>query len=466
MVESIADIITRVSPYYSKKKSGGEDPYEALHTLTYDSGAEILESVYFFILDLLNDFGLNPDKLIDNFTDTPGGTHFSEVGMKASRMQDEAIKLLGNVNTVLRSVLNIIYDLKEFRIRLEHYDALKGSKEDKEAATLSLKQIWMDKVDISKGNSSIKAMALGQSGYQTLIDAFLVSKNPSDIDKLDLNDRVKRILKPRLQEFNNWVSQSENELRKRFEMEKTYLRSQVNSLKLYSRWVKPYLKAAEQLKMEDRSRSPDLVNMFNTVVFEIVLFGKNKVNIHDASLGGQMPVDFHKLIPKRNYYSCLLVEFTFRGIPTQQRLVGRTTVNFKAYALNDDEIAKLYEEIDNSDIGDVLNLIEGATTESLDQLKDEIESFLKDDEKEKKKYERKDQSNPFLALVGYYNKQSTESKKSDSKNKSNKPKDWVVKKDDWIESTHLRSLAIEGSVDMAFNIFDVYKKAHDMPSWT
>ena len=73
----------------------------------------------------------------------------------------------------LRSVLNIIYDLKEFRIRLSHYDDLKTEK--KEAAILALKQIWMDKVDIQKGNSSIKAMALGQAGFQTLIDAFLLT---------------------------------------------------------------------------------------------------------------------------------------------------------------------------------------------------------------------------------------------------------------------------------------------------
>src|SRR3989344_9520501 len=109
----------------------------------------------------------------------------------------------------------------------------------------------MDKVDMARGNSSIKAMALGQAGFQTLINAFLMVSSPKDVDSLDLNDMVKRILKPRIQEFNIWVDQSEKELRKRYEIEKTYLRSQVSSLKLYSRWVKPYLRAAEQLKMED-----------------------------------------------------------------------------------------------------------------------------------------------------------------------------------------------------------------------
>ena len=39
-------------------------------------------------------------------------------------------------------------------------------------------------VDINKGNSSIKAMALGQAGFQTLIDAFLASKDEKDVNKL------------------------------------------------------------------------------------------------------------------------------------------------------------------------------------------------------------------------------------------------------------------------------------------
>jgi len=461
-MKDIKDIILEVSPYYQKK---GEP--EAEHTLLYDSSAETLEPVYFFILDLLTDFGLSPEKLVDNFTSTPGGAHFSEVGMKATRLQEEASKLLGNVNVVLRSILNIVYDLKEFKIRLEHYDSLRnGNKDEKEAAILSLKQIWMDKVDIAKGNSSIKAMALGQAGYQTLIDAFLISKDPKDVEKLDLNDRVQRILKPRVQEFNNWVDQSEKELRKRYELEKTYLKSQVSSLKLYSRWVKPYLRAAEQLKMEDRNRSPDLVSMFNTVVFQLTLLGKRKIDVHDAALGGAIPKEFQKLKVKRNYYIVILTDFMFRAIPRQQgMLVGRTQVTFRAYALNEDELNKINEEIEKSDIGDVLSLIEGATTESLDELQGEINEFLEDKSDKSKK--SSDESNPFLALIGWYSRKEKlsekESKKADGKKK--KPTG-PVKKDDWIEKTHLRSYAANGAEDLSFDLFDIYKKAHGMASWT
>ena len=39
-------------------------------------------------------------------------------------------------------------------------------------------------------------------------------------------------------------------------------------------------------------------------------------------------------------------------------------------------------------------------------------------------------------------------------------------KDDWIEKTHLRKLASTNAEKLAFDLFDIYKKAHSMPSYT
>jgi hypothetical protein len=383
-------------------------------------------------------------------------------------MQNQATKVLGDINVVLRSVLNIIYDLKEFRIRLQSYEDLKSS--NKEGAILSLKQIWMDKVDIQKGNSSIKAMALGQAGFTTLIDAFLASKDEKDAEKLDLNDRVKRILIPRIHEFNIWISQSYQELKKRYELEKAYLRSQVNSLKLYSRWAKPYLKASYDLESKDRSRDPALVKTFNTIILELMLVGKRELNVKDSAMEGFLPKEFAKesFTKKfRKYYSCVLVELTFRGIPqrvSQQAhftFGGKAEVAFKAYALNEDEIKQLNKELDKSDLDDVLKLINGATDDSLNQLQDEINFFLEDKKDEEVKQERKESSNPFLALFGFYEK-----KENQEAPKKKEEKDKPLKGDDWIERTHLRPLAENIAKETAMSLFDIYKKAHGMASYT
>ena len=442
---------------------------EASHKLVYDSSSETLEPIYFFIIDLLNDFALSPKKYIDNFSSTPGSGHFAELGQRATIMQQQATKLLGDVNTVLRSVLNIIYDLKEFKIRLEHYQGLKsGKREEQQASVLALKQIWIDKVDIMKGNSSIKAMALGQAGYQTLIDAFLIAKDDKDIDNIDLNDRVKRILKPRIQEFSLWLRESERELRKRYELEKTYLRSQVNSLKLYARWVKPYLRAAQDLESKEPGMEPELVKTFNTIMLELTLLGKTELNIHDEALKGNLPADFSgerfQRTLKRKYYSCILVDFTFRGIPqrvSQQAhyvFGGRAEVTFRAYSLNDDELKKIDEEMKKSEVNDILSLIEGTTTDSLGGLEEEINSFLEEGKEEEEK--PRDNSNPFLAMFGVYNEKNIPGKKEE------KPKGIIVTPDSWIEINHFRPLTAFNAKELVFNIFDVYKKAHGMPSYT
>ncbi len=451
----------------------------AEHKLIYDSSSETLEPIYFFILDLMGDFNFDIEKVTDNFVSSPGSGHFAELGQRATIMQQQGSRIMGDVNNVLRSILNLVYDLKEFKIRLQHYDGLKSSdKEKAEAARLSLKQIWMDKVDIAKGNSSIKAMAI-QAGFQTLIDAFLVVNDEKDVDKLDLNDRVKRILKPRIQEFNLWVQESERELRKRYELEKTYLKSQVNSVKIYSRWAKPYLKAAKQLEMKEVGREPALVKTFNTILLELTLFGKTKLKVREAALDGKLPEQFstERFLKslKRDYYSCILVNFNFRGIPqklspAQPHYVfgGRTEITFSAFALNDDEIKKINDELEKSDVDGMLELIEGATEESLAQLKEDIDSFLKEEPEEavsagSKGGKSRDTSNPFLALIGKYEKGEKPPEKT---KEGKKEKSLEVKPDNFIEANSIRPLAEENAKDTVFNLFDIYKKAHGMVSYT
>ncbi len=450
--------------FVSKEKAS-----EASHNLVYDSSSETLEPVYFYILDLMGDFNLDTEKLIDNFSSAPGSGHFAELGQRATIMQQQGTKILGDVNTVLKSVLNIIYDLKDFKVRLQHYDDA-GSKDSEKAnaALLALKQIWMDKVDINKGNSSIKAMALGQIGFQTLIDAFLVSKDEKDVAKLDLNDRVRRILLPRITEFNIWVKESGRELKKRYQLEKIYLKSQVNSLKLYARWAKPYLKVAAELEGKDVGRAPALVKTFNTILLELTLLGKTKIDVKDAAVHGKLPADFEKLKTKRDYYSCVLINFNFRGIPQkisqQPHYVfgGKAEVSFNAYALNEDELKKLDEELEKQDIEDVLALIEGATTESLESLQDEITFFLEEADKEEA-VKQKQGSNPFMALVGAYNKKP---EKKEVREEGKAKAEIILRPDDFIEREHLRTYAADGAIVTAFKLFDTYKKAHDMVSYT
>ncbi len=439
------------------KKPGFKAPIEK-HTLIYDSFGEGLEPIYFWILDRMYEDYKTVDKLVDTFVSAPGSGHFSEMGLKAAKMQEEAMKTLGAANQVIKSILTIIYDLREFKIRLKLYDKYNSEdKKESEEGMLSLKQIWMDTVDLKRGTSAIKGLAQ-QFDYVTIIDAFMVAKEDA-VDKMDLNDRVKRILKQRVSEFFTWVKESEEELRKRFEIEKEYLRSQVNTVKLYARWAKPYLRAAHALEQR-ATPTAALVNTFNSSLFELVLLGEGVYDPGEDIQTGVLPKVF-KDVSQKKFSAIGIVEFKFRTAPERAGqqgygFRGRVEVTLTSYALSDAEVRVLKRDIEKDDLGDVLSLIEGATERSLSQLTKDIEEFLDEKKEEKKKSESED-SNPFAALFFFMKPLLPEAKKKE------KADQYLITIDTDFEQI-LRSQAIIDARKRCYRVYDLYKKSHKMPS--
>jgi len=429
--------------------------------LRYDSSSEQLEPIYYWILDFMKETsGLKVEKLIDNFAASVGGGFFSELGAKATKMQEEAMKILAQVNAVLKSIINLLYDLKEFETRLQIYDDYKDEKK-KDAALLALKQVWMDKVDMQRGRGSINAMAY-ELNFTTLRDAFMTVKSTEDIKKMDINERVKRVLKPRLAEFFQWLGRSEKELRTRFSLEKNYLRSQVNSLKLYTKWVKPYLKSAEQLRMKEHSLTdPDMVNAFNTIVLELLILGKKEITAPELIGMEFLPKSMYSYKPRRKYYACVIINFKFRGIPSrtpQGHFVfgGKAEITSKAFTMNDDELKIFNKRIQEDEWKDVLKLVQGITDESLEQLSKDVEHFLGKED---------DESKEEVGFLGLAPISSGSNKNKDKKSKKEKKKKELelkkIKKDNHEESL-IRNGAEVIAVDTCFDIYDKYKDTHGM----
>lgn len=464
----------------STKYKGGKPL--ASFKLVYDAPTAQLEPIYFWLLDFMQEAGWKVEKVTDNFNSSVGSGHFAEMGQRATKMQEEGMKILGAINQVIKSSINLIYDLKEFEIRLRNYeDANSKDKKLMESGMLGLKQIWLDQVDIKRGRGSIHQMSY-ELGFTTLRDAFMICNSIQDAEKMAndkdgiINDQVKRILIPRISEFLKWKELSEKELKKRFEIEKTYLKSQVATLKLYTSYARPYLKAAEELKLKGfegkaddflvNPKNPALVNMFNTAMFELVLFAKKEINFKSEIERKNLPTSFIKYNPKRRYFSINVVSLVFRGIPqkvTQQAygFGGRVEVSFDSYTLNDEEIALLKKTLDKDDIDSAINFSYEATQESLDQLKEDLERFTKDD-KETKKEEKKEKGieDPFTALFSLFSDafKKKESKKDDKGKKIIEKID-DIKKDDYVED-YLRKITAKSASGALYALYDVYKKAH------
>ncbi len=471
--QSVDKLIAKICPRYNLSKDPDKVKPTAAweHLLLYDSTSDQLEPIYFWLLDFMRETQGWKEivKLEDNFAASPGGGYFSEVGAKATKMQEEGMKIMGTINTLIRTIINLIYDLKDFEIRLAQYEQAGNAKDKRmaESGLLALKNIWLDKVDMpQRGRGSIHQMTY-ELGYTTLRDAFMIATDLAAVDKMDLNDRVKRVLKPRIAEFFVWKERSEKELRKRFEIERAYLKSEVSALKLYTRWAKPYLKNAEELTMRAGSaRSPDLVNAFNTMLLEVTLMGRKKVNIDTASNErfNPLPQAFKSYKERRSYYSILVVSFGFRGIPyrtPQGHYIfgGRVEVHFRSYGLNSDEIKVLDQELEKSDLGLALNLVEDTTESSLKELQEDLDHFIKGDEEKIPKTEESP-----LSFFGFGGKKSD--KKADKAPK--KPKKSLgigtIPKDNFEESI-LRRYAEMKAAKPTFKLYHIFKKSKGMATF-
>ncbi len=461
LIES--DYLDVIHTYFTKGAfalEGLKAPVEQ-HKLVYDATSQSLEPIYFWILDFINELYGKSEKLVDNFIASPGSGFFGEIGQKLTRIQEEGMKIMQTIGILIKSIINIIYDLKEFKLRLALYDDY-NSKEraKKESALLSLKQVWIDNVDIKRGVGSINGLAQ-QLDFVTLRDAFMSVESLKAADKVDLNERVKRILKQRVGEFFRWVEESGKELRKRFEIEKNYLKSQINSVKLYARWAKPYLKTAKELEQRATASSA-IVNAFNTAVFELVLLAEGKYDFERDVRAGELPRSFLKA-KMRKYSPIAIIEFKFRSVPDRadQRggyaFRGMVEVMFTSFALNEDELKVFREKIAEDDFGDLYNLIEGATEKSFAELQSDLDDLLGDD---KKKEEKKDDSdvNPFFALFSFLKRD----KKTEVKIEKDLSKG--IAKDSDYEKV-LRSQAALNARRDCRELYDSYKKAHEMPAF-
>jgi hypothetical protein len=447
------------------------------YRLGFDSQQNQLEPDYYWILDFLAQVGWDLKKIVDNFTASPGSGQFSEMSTKATKLQEEGMKILGGLNQVIKSVLNLVYDLKEFELRLAHYDDANSKDPNKKSeGLLALKQIWLDNVDLKRGRGSIHQMSV-ELGFTTLREAFMMANTQEDLKKMNndaegglINDQVMRILIPRLSEFLKWTDYSEKELRKRFSIEKNYLKSQVETIKLYSAWMKPYLAAAEKLRQKGFDKDAALVNAFSTSMFELQLFGKQTVKPSDA-YGGK----YH---PKRAYNKILVIGFRFRGHVSQRvtqkgdygfAMGGRVDMSFDCYALNDEELAAAWALLEKSEIEKSLEFSGDIAGEALEALKEDLDYFLMDKEGKKKVEEKTEDEkrakknandvNPFSALFGIGKIKHKKEPKDDKKVLTAEE----IKKDNFIENM-MRGEAAAGAADKLHLAYDVYKKAHKMAS--
>jgi hypothetical protein len=249
----------------------------------------------------------------------------------------------------------------------------------------------------------------------------------------------------------------ENEL----ELKRVALRERVNALKMYARWVKPYLRAAKVLE-QNVSPSAASITALNTTLLEVVILAIGSYDLKEDVRSGVLPKFFAKG-RYREYFPILLVRFNVRATPQRTAgrsgYAGRTDMEFTSYALNLQELEALREELDKDDLRDLVVALEGTTEERLALVQKDIEEVLGDVYRERAAMEeerRSEDVNPFAALFSFLRrKESARDQRMD--------RSLGIPRDSAVEKV-IRSQAIIEARKKCFGLYEDLKAALGMPA--
>ncbi len=367
-------------------------------TLIYDQTNTPLEAFYFWLVDFLRDgLKLKVEKIGDYYAASAGSAFFGEMNQRMTILLSKGMDMIKAINAVTKAIMAILNEIKYIESRVKLYDQIKSDNlEEAEVALKALKSIWMDNVDSQRGGASLLNLR-SRAGFAAIVDFFMLTEDKEGLERLAkkgivskklledyitkdksgdykfissfieqkiVNKRVGNIVAARLREFYNWIESSEREVKSRYNILRTYLKHEINSLMTYLEFAKPYLRMARRLLIKDFN-SPDLVNVFESALIEIDLIASGDEK--EIKEWNDDKKDFEKKILVPVYE----IQMKLRTIPTAQRVqmsnmylhIGRIDFTFRSYVLTKEEL----EEIRiNEEIKDLM-YVQGIT-----------ESFLKE----------------------------------------------------------------------------------------
>jgi len=426
-----------------------------------------LEESYFWILNWLKVDGAyaNIIKVTDVFAAATQSDFWGVASQRIGLQQDKVSQFLATVGKMIKELFQLVRELRILDERVDYYkDAESGVK----SAEITLKGIY---IDMAEGGTKNPASVFGMARelqFITLPDLFFDApstlKSNKDIDdyvdKLGFNIQVKNVLKRKLYSFIRWKDTTYKELKVRRTFTIKYLRQHFDIIRMYSEWVKPYLKNIRRLTMsQGKSDTADLISAFEGSMIEMEFIAARTVE----SSG--------------KFNSVVLVNFDCRTRPTMsfhqegyaQRgpiHTGRVVINIRAYAWTDEQI-KNYVKMRNeeslkllSDIDDSLKAaMEAMGADLMEYLEEAGETKIPKIEEDVKTAKLSSAIAPFAAVV----KGAGELAGAFfPRKKEKKPK---KKKENKFELDNQKKKALDFSRRSIWNLYDKYKKAHGMLAW-
>ncbi len=347
-----------------------------MHSLVYQSSSPYVSPLYFWCVDRLRASRYAVDKLTDSLAAAPGGSQNADFSSKAIRSQEQTDKALRMGYEAIEMLLGLLAKAKQLGAQLQNYAALKTDDERKRGEAIwALKNLWLTKVDEKRGDMSLLRLCQ-QPGHQPLRMLFMAEHPMEEMQRRNLDGELHVVLKDKLNEFGEWVLESERDTGVAFDMTRVKLRDLIEKLSVCGQWIKPFLWGV-RLRPGERIGSADVASIFNTAVVDIMLLGRKTYDVEEAVTKHAVPTWF-KNVPCRNYFSLVLVEFTSRVSAPQkgQGISGRTEVNLASYALNEQEMEILMDELGKDNLRCALEALGGIAPSRIQQIEEDLKAVF------------------------------------------------------------------------------------------
>jgi len=339
--------------------------------IVYEVYNQSIEELYYWAIDNLKEEEAYPHfhKITDLFAASEQSAFFGVSQQRLGLQQDKASQFLATVGKMVKELFQLVRELRVLDERMEYYEK---SKENDEAAEITLKGYWIDLVE---GGSKNPASVYGMSrelGFAVLPDLFFSTPpiKSEDVDayvgKLLFNRKVKEVLARKLKNFLVWKEHTEKELSVRRTFTLKYLKQHYEIIRMYTTWVKPYLRNVRKLEMDDKKLdTAHLIGAFEGSMIEIEVLA---VRPFKHGINSVMSLHF-------DYRSRPEMKFQQEGYQRGPVHVGRTTMTMRTYSWSDEELEK-YKQFKMREDFDLLSTIDESVKAAYTALGDELEKYL------------------------------------------------------------------------------------------
>ncbi|MBI4150670.1 hypothetical protein HY492_00940 [Candidatus Woesearchaeota archaeon] len=352
-----------------------------------------IEPLYFWCLTHYRAQGFPiVDKVNDVFSASESSSMFGQGQQRLGLTQDRVFTFLRTIHEMVNSLPQYVRELRAIAERRSYYVDSDKQGGEGEAAEKTLKGLY---VDLVEGGTKNPASVFGlsqQVGFVVLPNLFFsMRREPGESDdsfwervkklgdgKDGFNPSVLDVLQRKLKQYYTWKKATHEELTKRRTYLLKYLKQYYATIKLYMKWVKPYLKAAKRMGLDiDRMSRAELTKSFETALIEIEVLGKKL----EAGSGD-----------KDSVFNCLMMTFQYRTKPAMSFVTpdyqhrgpthtGEAELTWRSYTWTQKDI-DMFKKLKDQEDYDLLKDINETLKESLSEVEEDLSTFLEQADQE------------------------------------------------------------------------------------